>query len=88
MCNCNRLGTDEQVKEFEAEGRIPSIRFRVPADRDYTFKDIVKDEVRKMIEAYQTDILHCKKLEPQVYASRKLKIRIKEQLFRLLSPLL
>lgn len=37
--------TEEQVKEFEAEGRIPSIRFRVPADRDYTFKDIVKDEV-------------------------------------------
>ncbi len=34
--------TEAQVKEFEAEGRIPSIRFRVPADRDYTFKDIVK----------------------------------------------
>lgn len=37
--------TEEQMKQFEAEGRIPSIRFRVPADRDYTFKDIVKDEV-------------------------------------------
>lgn len=47
-----------------------------------------KDEVMKMVRAYQADLLQCKVLESQEYASRKLKIRIKEQLFRLLSPLL
>lgn len=47
-----------------------------------------KDEVEKMIEAYKKDILCCKILKPSVYASRKLIIRVKEQLFRLLSPLL
>lgn len=46
------------------------------------------DEVMKMSEAYNNDIRNCKVLEPQAYASRKLIIRIKEQLFRLLSPLL
>jgi nondiscriminating glutamyl-tRNA synthetase len=35
----------EQKQAFEAEGRIPSIRFKVPQGKTYTFKDIVKDEV-------------------------------------------
>lgn len=34
--------TEEQRLAFEAEGRIASIRFRVPEDRTYTFDDIVK----------------------------------------------
>ncbi|MFX3624939.1 MAG: glutamate--tRNA ligase [Ectobacillus sp.] len=37
--------TEEQIKEFEAEGRIPSIRFRVPENREYTFNDMVKGKV-------------------------------------------
>ena len=37
--------TEEQVKQFEEEGRIPSIRFRVPENREYVFNDIVKGEV-------------------------------------------
>lgn len=37
--------TAEQVKQFEGEGRIPSIRFRVPENREYVFNDIVKGEV-------------------------------------------
>lgn len=37
--------TDEQRAAFEAEGRIPSIRFRVPADRTYTFNDMVKGTI-------------------------------------------
>ncbi|MCJ8014973.1 glutamate--tRNA ligase [Paenibacillus sp. KQZ6P-2] len=34
--------TEEQCKAFEAEGRIASIRFRVPEDKTYTFDDMVK----------------------------------------------
>lgn len=37
--------TEEQRLAFEAEGRIPSIRFRVPEDRTYTFDDIVKGTI-------------------------------------------
>jgi len=37
--------TDEQRAAFEAEGRIPSIRFRVPVDRTYTFNDMVKGTI-------------------------------------------
>jgi len=41
---CRGLGAEERAK-FEAEGRVPSIRFTVPADRTYAFKDIVKGEI-------------------------------------------
>jgi len=37
--------TEEEGQELEAQGRKPSIRFRVPQGKVYTFKDIVKDEV-------------------------------------------
>lgn len=37
--------TEEQCKAFEAEGRVPSIRFRVPEDREYTFDDMVKGSI-------------------------------------------
>lgn len=37
--------TEEQRLAFEKEGRIASIRFRVPEDRTYTFNDIVKGEI-------------------------------------------
>lgn len=37
--------TEEDQKKLEAEGRKPSIRFRVPAGKTYTFKDMVKDDV-------------------------------------------
>lgn len=37
--------TEEQRHAFEAEGRIASIRFRVPEDRTYTFDDIVKGSI-------------------------------------------
>lgn len=35
----------EQEDAFIAEGREPSIRFRVPQDKTYTFNDMVKGEV-------------------------------------------
>ncbi|XJS10613.1 glutamate--tRNA ligase [Aerococcaceae bacterium WGS1372] len=38
------LSPEEQAN-FEAEGRIPSIRFRVPADTVYEFEDMVKGTV-------------------------------------------
>ncbi|UOY91456.1 glutamate--tRNA ligase [Ectobacillus sp. JY-23] len=38
--------TPEQMQAFEAEGRIPSIRFRVPENKEYVFNDMVKGEVR------------------------------------------
>ncbi|NEU26088.1 glutamate--tRNA ligase [Paenibacillus polymyxa] len=37
--------TEEQCQAFEAEGRVPSIRFRVPEDREYTFDDMVKGQI-------------------------------------------
>lgn len=41
---CRNL-TDEERKKLEAEGRKPSVRFKVPYGKTYTFKDMVKDEV-------------------------------------------
>lgn len=37
--------TEEQIAAFEAEGRKPSIRFRVPDRVTYTFNDIVRDNI-------------------------------------------
>ncbi|QFT87165.1 Glutamate--tRNA ligase [Bacillus sp. THAF10] len=37
--------TQEEQQAFEAEGRQPSIRFRVPEGQDVTFTDMVKGEV-------------------------------------------
>ncbi|MUT68164.1 glutamate--tRNA ligase [Paenibacillus sp. NEAU-GSW1] len=37
--------TEEQRQAFEAEGRVASIRFRVPENRTYTFDDIVKGSI-------------------------------------------
>ncbi|MYL21934.1 glutamate--tRNA ligase [Halobacillus litoralis] len=37
--------TQEQVAEFEAEGREPSIRLRVPENHTYTFNDIVRGDI-------------------------------------------
>src|SRR5690625_1691521 len=34
--------TPEQIAAFKAEGREPSVRFRVPANKSYTFPDIVR----------------------------------------------
>lgn len=47
-----------------------------------------REEVKKMCEFYRHDLENCKQLTAQEYASRSLKIRIKEQISRLLSPLL
>ncbi|WP_433746210.1 glutamate--tRNA ligase [Falsibacillus pallidus] len=41
---CRHL-TEEDRKKFEEEGRKPSIRFKVPAGKVYTFNDMVKHEV-------------------------------------------
>lgn len=37
--------TDEQIAAFEAEGRLPSIRFRVPDNETYTFHDLVRGNI-------------------------------------------
>lgn len=41
----HRTLTAEQIAAYEAEGRVPSIRFKVPADRTYTFDDMVKGTI-------------------------------------------
>ena len=38
--------TEEEQAAFEAEGRVPSVRFRVPEDVVYEFDDIVKGPIR------------------------------------------
>lgn len=47
-----------------------------------------REETEKMCEIYERDLNFCKQLTWQEYSSRKPTIRIKEQLSRLLSPLL
>ncbi|CAM3089239.1 glutamate--tRNA ligase [Paenibacillus sediminis] len=37
--------TEEEIKAYEAEGRVPSIRFRVPEGKTYTFNDMVKGTI-------------------------------------------
>ncbi|MBO9131070.1 glutamate--tRNA ligase [Bacillus sp. 165] len=37
--------TEEEIQAFEADGRVPSIRFRVPENQDYTFHDMVRGEI-------------------------------------------
>lgn len=37
--------TEEQIKAFEKEGRKPSIRLRVPANKTYRFNDIVRGNI-------------------------------------------
>ncbi|MBP2002610.1 nondiscriminating glutamyl-tRNA synthetase [Paenibacillus shirakamiensis] len=37
--------TQEQQQAFEAEGRVASIRFRVPEDKTYAFDDMVKGPI-------------------------------------------
>lgn len=41
----HRMITEEQRKAYEAEGRIPSIRFRVEEGKTYTFHDMVKGDI-------------------------------------------
>ncbi|MBD2844747.1 glutamate--tRNA ligase [Paenibacillus sp. IB182496] len=38
--------SDEQRTAYEAEGRVPSIRFRVPDGKAYAFDDMVKGTIR------------------------------------------
>jgi nondiscriminating glutamyl-tRNA synthetase len=38
----HRSLTEDQRREFEGQGRVPSIRFRVPDNKMYTFDDMVK----------------------------------------------
>ena len=47
-----------------------------------------REEVKKMCTIFENDRQYCHEFTYQEYASRSLKIRIKEQLSRLLSPLL
>ncbi len=47
-----------------------------------------REEVKKMCAIFENDRMHCHEFTYQEYASRSLKIRIKEQISRLLSPLL
>lgn len=37
--------SEEKIAQFEAEGRTPSIRLRVPENRTYTFHDIVRGNI-------------------------------------------
>ncbi|UOR10632.1 glutamate--tRNA ligase [Halobacillus amylolyticus] len=37
--------SEEQIKQFEAEGRQPSIRIRVPENKTYKFNDLVREDI-------------------------------------------
>lgn len=44
MGKCRNL-TEEQIAQFKAEGRKPTVRFRVPADKQILIKDMVRGNV-------------------------------------------
>ena len=44
MGKCRNL-TAEQIAQFEAEGRKPTVRFRVPADKQILVRDMVRGDV-------------------------------------------
>lgn len=46
------------------------------------------DKAREMTEYFEKDLEHCTRITQEAYASRSLKIRFKEQMCRLLSPVL
>lgn len=48
---CRQL-TEEQRLAFEEEGRTPSIRFKVPGHKTYTFNDMVKGQVSFEAEGF------------------------------------
>ena len=45
-------------------------------------------KAREMTEIFEQDLQHCTQITREAYASRSLKIRFKEQMCRLLSPVL
>lgn len=47
-----------------------------------------KREAKKMVRIFKEDVIHCKKLTVKEYEKRSLWIRMKEQVSRLLSPVL
>ena len=44
MGKCRNL-TSEQIEQYEAEGRKPTVRFRVPADQQILVRDMVRGDV-------------------------------------------
>ena len=44
MGKCRNL-TEEQIAQFKAEGRKPTVRFRVPADQQILVRDMVRGDV-------------------------------------------
>ena len=44
MGKCRHL-TEEQIAQFKAEGRKPTVRFRVPADKQILVRDMVRGDV-------------------------------------------
>lgn len=44
MGKCSHL-TPEQIAQYEAEGRKPTVRFRVPADKQILVRDMVRGDV-------------------------------------------
>lgn len=47
-----------------------------------------KKEAEKMVEAFRRDLAVCTRITKEIYTSRRLIVRLKEQVSRLLSPLL
>lgn len=41
----HRTVTEEQRKQYEQEGRIPAVHFKVPDDRSYVVNDLIRGEV-------------------------------------------
>ncbi|WP_432498313.1 glutamate--tRNA ligase [Kineococcus auxinigenes] len=55
--NHDRELTAEQVAAFRAEGRQPTLRLRVPQDRDYSFDDLVRGRIEFKAGSFPDPVL-------------------------------
>ncbi|WP_432511882.1 glutamate--tRNA ligase [Kineococcus esterisolvens] len=55
--NHDRDLTPEQVAAFRAEGRQPTLRLRVPQDRDYSFDDLVRGRIEFKAGSFPDPVL-------------------------------
>ncbi|WP_369053972.1 glutamate--tRNA ligase [Kineococcus terrestris] len=55
--NHDRDLAPEQVEAFRAQGRQPTLRLRVPADRDYSFDDLVRGRIEFKAGSFPDPVL-------------------------------
>ena len=68
--------------------RKPNLHIEIVDVVDPIELDAFKKKAQEMVDIFQKDLEVCRQITRDYYVARRLKIRIKEQICRLLSPLL